>query len=728
MGTLRLFETYDIQETMRYLLAFPMLSAAAMAQSAVTVTTFDDLQSEIWSCQEPKTVYIAADITVTTPLVIVSEAGCELTVSGASAAADGAPITLDGDEISRIMTIYVGKAPLRFENLILKGGLAEKQMPGGAVNIFGAEVTFDNVDFRDDVNKKSAVNKHAQGGAVYSLRGDVTFNDCNFANNTARIGGGVYVERADATFNNCNFARNDAVTGAAVTLKHRGSHSFNDCTFSENDAKLFAGAVDMRKSDAHFKNCVFSDGEAKKGSVVHVFRGTAEFENCQLSGNRGEGAIHLLKAETRIQSTTFENNDPIDLYFSGSKSDVYEDCSRTLTYGGRTENAIFHRAQPNPSGPVDWTTAAITDAACPAKEVVVETFDDFKNEVDNCIGITQFNLASGIKLTEPLVLPEGKGCELTITGAPAVDGEPKVEIDGGDDGQVLTVNKGNGIVFSNLKFKNGNSQGDNGGAVEVNGGAVKFQGCDFEDSEAIRDGGKGGNGGALHVKQGSVEFDDCHFTGNKGTYGGAVRLEGGDSTFRNSNFTVNESDEDGIYGGAAYISGGIHHCEDCNFEDNMSRQSGAVEIENAQASFTRCSFARNIALYDVGAVTVFESHVEFTDCEFVNNYGGGRGALFVTGESTVYLEGTKFEGNLNNRRKGKDLWVQGGAVYYDCSNLTPLRYKGWRNGQLFDNGQIYVASCPTGPIDWANGNKVFVRDHADDIQAACNSIVSPSCA
>merc|ERR1711935_537896 len=313
MGTLRLFETYDIQETMRYLLAFPMLSAAAMAQSAVTVTTFDDLQSEIWSCQEPKTVFIAADITVTTPLVIVSEAGCELTVSGASAAADGAPITLDGDEISRIMTIYVGKAPLRFENLILKGGLAEKQMPGGAVNI------------------------HAQGGAVYSLRGDVTFNDCNFANNTARIGGGVYVERADATFNNCNFARNDAVTGAAVTLKHRGSHSFNDCTFSENDAKLFAGAVDMRKSDAHFKNCVFSDGEAKKGSVVHVFRGTAEFENCQLSGNRGEGAIHLLKAETRIQSTTFENNDPIDLYFSGSKSDVYEDCSRTPTYGGRTE-------------------------------------------------------------------------------------------------------------------------------------------------------------------------------------------------------------------------------------------------------------------------------------------------------------------------------------------------------------------------------------------------------
>ena len=220
----------------------------------------------------------------------------------------------------------------QFENCLFINNYAPTN--GSAVYISCSNGVFNNVNFTSNRGKQ---------GTVYIQEGDGTFVDCSFSFNTAReFYGGVYVHSGVGNFTGCTFLGNSAKDHAGAVevvgngfftsctfsnnscpnndggaVRMVGNGTFVDCSFSGNSAKFEGGAVTLSGSGI-FTGCSFISNHGGNGGAVYVANsGSANFENCNFTGNYVEnietgygygGAVYLSGCDGQFVSCIFSSN------------------------------------------------------------------------------------------------------------------------------------------------------------------------------------------------------------------------------------------------------------------------------------------------------------------------------------------------------------------------------------------------------------------------------------
>jgi predicted outer membrane repeat protein len=169
------------------------------------------------------------------------------------------------------------------------------------------------------------------------------------------------------------------------------------------------------------------------------------------------------------------------------------------------------------------------------------------------------------------------------------------------------------FTATNCDFNNNNA--DRSGAVDVMGdGNFIATGCNFNNNSSI------GPGGAVSILVSNATLTDCNFNNNNSErYGGAINANGSSSanyklTTINCNFTNNSAQpitmfgSNGCQGGAIYTAFVDYTATNCNFNNNevyvpynVSADGGALNL-GSSATLTDCHFSNNTASRDGGAI------------------------------------------------------------------------------------------------------------------------------
>ena len=216
--------------------------------------------------------------------------------------------------------------------------------------------------------------------------------------------------------------------------------------------------------------------------------------------------------------------------------------------------------------------------------------------------------------------------------------------------------------------------------VSVAGGALFFDdspflitNADFKGNDAASS-----DGGAIFIGDTKFRFmtgiHDTEFKKNTAAdNGGAVSIYDSASEvfFRHCKFNKNSVSRPGSYGGAVQLQYSSAHFEECLFSQNTSEFGGAIDVYTSTAFFFSSDFKKNSANENAGAINIEEAMASFEDVRFVKNnvvYGTGGGANCDW--ATV---------EFNNVSFSKNKAFEGGGLFADTSDVT------FENGLLEKN-------------------------------------------
>ncbi len=263
-----------------------------------------------------------------------------------------------------------------------------------------------------------------------------------------------------------------------------------------------------------------------------------------------------------------------------------------------------------------------------------------------------------------------------------------------------------------------NTAGHQGGGAWLNGSSVKFTNCRFEDNRSVGnesedfeieyrgDGGglavigasaevlnsvflinsAAGGGGGLYGDEASLKIGNTDFDGNKAVYqGGAIR-----NYYFSENLIISNCDFDNNvaeYGGAISNSFGSIDIRNSNFSQNESTNDGGAIDNNGlwdNSIISNCNFTHNFTKKNGGALANYSSYVNIDSCTFLENKttDGLGGAIFNQG----FYEKSRIEACVFNRNSAKE----GGAVY----------------NEYLENGSI-ITDCNFNENSARNGGAIF---------------------
>lgn len=253
----------------------------------------------------------------------------------------GAPSTIDGQELGRIMDIS-SDASVTLRDLTLQNAntslATNGSLNGGAIEIGGGELTLDTITFDDNSTQ-------SLGGAVYAFDDAVvTIEDCLFVNNSAGNGAGLFASTGvtirDTVFQN-NRADLSILGNGAVYLSGSTSDAlFEDVTFDNNLSTGAGGAIQFLGRNLLIDGLVatLNKSTTRNGGVLsvpgtgHVKR--VEIVNALFEGNMAQdsgGAINF-SADTDvldISHSSFVSNTADDdggaIYLTGGIVNVTND-------------------------------------------------------------------------------------------------------------------------------------------------------------------------------------------------------------------------------------------------------------------------------------------------------------------------------------------------------------------------------------------------------------------
>lgn len=215
-----------------------------------------------------------------------------------------------------------------------------------------------------------------------------------------------------------------------------------------------------------------------------------------------------------------------------------------------------------------------------------------------------------------------RNCKAETSFAPAQSGHGgAVRIDG--NAGFVSVEIKNCIFSNNLAAGTTSGSFGRGGAVYAFLGGAVFTNCSFIDNKAEGNGPTGGaEGGAIYTIFGGVGLVGCTFTNNQVVAAGTAATAGaaiwGDSAGIDANrceFVAHEAQQ----GGAIYSNAGgaidLKNCAFVNNEATSGNGGGVLLLSTIFNRFEGCTFARNIASGQGGAVLVDSG----SDLEVVNS-------------------------------------------------------------------------------------------------------------
>ena len=234
-----------------------------------------------------------------------------------------------------------------------------------------------------------------------------------------------------------------------------------------------------------------------------------------------------------------------------------------------------------------------------------------------------------------------------------------------------------------------------GGAIfGANGSSPRIERCLFENNSSVMSGAAinvfGGTGSAA-----SPEIISCVFVGNVSQGdGGAFKLGNVDTStafMELCHFEANSSRA----GGALSFSSDLI-VNRCSFVKNIAtNDGGAIHVSDDANSpntnqFVSCIFEENRAFNDGGAALLRETPAIFTNCVFAGNSASGEGgAIYNFSEATPTFVNCTFGGNKAND--------SGGAIRNFFRSTVTLR-----NCILWDNYIRSANAVPSASVEAAN--------------------------
>ena len=282
--------------------------------------------------------------------------------------------------------------------------------------------------------------------------------------------------------------------------------------------------------------------------------------------------------------------------------------------------------------------------------------------------------------------------------------------------------------MKNIKFINGNREGDSGGTLLIRGSNTVIENCTFKNSKA-------NYGGAIYINDKSkidgtavtgTKINNCNFESNTAKKsGGAIYANSNGNTITNSKFTNNKATE---MGGAIHIAGDEknikknHKIINNTFTSNRAeKEAGALGIMYASiAQVEGNTFTKNSAGQYAGGADFYKgSGYTVKNNIFDGNTAGDLGGALRL-SITSYATASRIENNDIKNSNAKN----GGALYSDSDKATYTKNTFYNNkatsksgGAIFINGKSNVISYNS--IDKCSaafkGGAIFIESNSNKI-------------
>jgi hypothetical protein len=252
-------------------------------------------------------------------------------------------VTIDAQELGRVIDCHQIGASTRIEAVTLTGGVAQSgsfpDNAGGGIRLVsshialidcvlqgnrskfggGAALYFSSPTIARcviDDNDASGVG-WAAGGGLYSELSSPLVVDCTITNNRAFAdtlgdGGGYFSKTGNVTVNNCTFADNSSGAGGGGFYSFLTSIShLTDCVFERNDSRA-GGAMYLEDADTDLFQCTFDQNTGDSGGAMFIAGSFPEIVTCTFTQNAAHpwagGAIDCWESSPSIVDCTFDGN------------------------------------------------------------------------------------------------------------------------------------------------------------------------------------------------------------------------------------------------------------------------------------------------------------------------------------------------------------------------------------------------------------------------------------
>ncbi len=519
-----------------------------------------------------------------------------------------------------------------------------------------AVTTYSDVRLIDSPVDSNFAGQHGGGVAVWD-NGILRLTNCAVGNNeSAQDGGGVYGETAALSMLNCSVTRNTGVHGGAFRLVKTGTGA--------NLVKLVNITV-----------------------TENVATGTG-------------GGIRAFQASATIMNSIFWNNLPVEFYtdesaISATFSDIAYEFEVWPGDGNINADPLF--ADPLNAVWLPGPGSPAIDSGNPQ-----DLRDKDGTRID--MGALPYRIAE-VRGTITETVWTHANSPYRVIGTVTVPA-----------GQILTIEPGTDVFFDV------DAQFIVNGAVHANGtqsdsvrflpwladywGGIRVMSADSSSFAFTRIGqgyarGSSGNnqGGALFIQPGGrVGVVDAVISENRAdSYGGAVLVG------QNAIFTAVNS----------------------VFRHNWGYRGGAVSAENAKMlEFHSSSFIADSVFgyygYGGAVCAINVKNVTFIDCvldtNISTNSGGAGGAVYISGPSSVRIEGTRFTRNVSNGDYG-------GAVFASAGTVLEVKRSEFTDNRAYSAGAIHLTGYGTvgrfdfttvsGNYSQVNGGGFRLNDYAE---------------
>ena len=209
-----------------------------------------------------------------------------------STTGDPACVTIDAQQLGRVIYCSNANHTTRIEGFTLTGGLVAGNKEGGGLYCYDyARPRLAHLVFND--NHVGAGVEGYGGGMAATWGSDVHLTDAFFSGNSAGMGGGLYhseggvIRLTDVVFTNntCKFA------GGGLAYEVTDSAYLDNVRFLENTSLNDGGGMlcSFVEYDHVITGCLFEGNTCSdNGGGVHVFTDSPEFYYCTFIGNTAE--------------------------------------------------------------------------------------------------------------------------------------------------------------------------------------------------------------------------------------------------------------------------------------------------------------------------------------------------------------------------------------------------------------------------------------------------------
>ena len=566
-----------------------------------------------------------------------------------------------------------------------------------------ATVTLVNTNVTNNGNKELNRTKGDLVNAVINLiDSDLTVTDCVFENNTGIYGGAIATQAPSGektlAISTSNFTSNAAYTGGAVYVGPNVKFTIEDSIFDANNKATGEGSTGytsgggaiqiLDAGEGTIDNVIIKNSQATQAGAIGI-EGSAPvtikdstFEN-NVATSEGGAIYAATDAALTVTGSTFTDNDApfgsaisndgaltlsgnkftggstvaIANYYGDIKSEVFvkilDGQTVTTTTASNEITAVLTDDNNNPI--IDKTlvlivnneevetaynrvtgvmTGSYTFTAPGTYEVTAKDFDaehttsgtlvytagtytELQNLIDAAEAgatitldhdITYNEAFDGAAFLEGITVDK----EITIVGAEGI------KISGNDLARVFKVTDGATLTLNDVTICDGAAE--KGAGVYVDAGAtLNANDVTFIDNVAVK------RGGAIY-SEGTVNVDTAVFDKN-------------DITFRSAN------DDNG--GAAIYNNGGTLTVNNANITNNLLD----IVIRDGNDGHL------------INAVVFTNGDATITDSYFANNTGSWGAGIYVTGDATLTVSNTTFEGN--NATFGASIYDEGAKIIVD---------------------------------------------------------------